>query len=966
MGDVMGVHNAMGRRTEIREIDRVAEPAGLLRLAEEARGGVARAVLVRGPAGIGRSRLLDAVAGRMAEAGTTVRRSAGPAPGAGVGAGVGENEGGEGDRGGRGYRSVRELFGMRPDPAGTTAPRAAFAVQREVYGHAVELLAAGPMALVLDDAQWCDEESLRCVHFLLRRAAGRPLLVLLSQRTAGEGPGAAMLTEILAEGCCALLELGPLSEAETGRAVARALGGLPDERFVRRCRALCGGNPLLLERLLGRLRAAGVRPDERGLHRLRVLGEAVGVDAARTALAAEPRQVRQVAVALAVLGGADPDLLGSLCGVGGSRLALALDGLRRLGVIGPGPGAPMAEAVRAAVLTELPSPELERLRLRAARVLNDAGRPAAEVADQLALLSDLPEPWMLTVLREAAAQSPGGATARAAARYLRGALAAELGGTERRNVRIELARASARVAPAAALEQLRHALRESDGVRERASIALEYGRAALGSRDVPEAVRVLGAALVDLRRQLGADPLPADRELRTSLESALLVAAVNGRSTMAPVGALVGGWPVPRGDSPAERQLLSGMSVFAALTGRPARQAVALARRALRVEETVPAGWEALASSLVLGLADEVEEALGALSRSLSNGIALHEPWMRLSVLAGRAHTLHGVGDLAGAQTVARTAVALAERDDRATVWPLPAVELGSVLLSRGEVAEAAAVLDRIRPAGLEQQIWEWHQYLYVGGRLRRALGDLDGAVELWRRCGRSLAEAGVANPVLAPWWLAAATTLAGQGRTAAAAGIVAQVQEAVDGWDTARARGLGLVAAGVIATGAARTELLAEAVEVLEQSPARLVQAEARYRLGRELLLRDDLPGARRHLRQAIETATRCGYHLLSAAARRLLADAGGRMPQVAVSPLDTLTRSERRIATLVRTGVSNREIAEQLFITPRTVEMHLTNIYRKLDVRGRTDLVPATGSGAAPRHRPRSVAEHVRVPSR
>ncbi|MFF2351070.1 LuxR C-terminal-related transcriptional regulator [Kitasatospora sp. NPDC058115] len=952
MGDVMGVHSAMGRRTGIRGTDRAAELTGLLERAEQARGGVARAVLVRGPEGIGRTGLLDEVTRWVSERGVTVCRSAGRAPGGEPGEGV------------NGYRSVRELFGMEQD-LGRAA--AAFAVQREVYGHAVDLLAAGPLALVLDDAQWCDQESLRCVHFLLRRAAARPLLVLLSQRTGCEGPGTAMLSGILAEGCCTVLELGPLSEAETGRAVARALGGPPDERFVRRCRTLSGGNPLLLERLLTTLAAAGVRPDPSGLHRLRVLGEAVGVEAARVALAGGPGQVCEVARALAVLGRADPELLGALCGIGGTRLTLAMEELRRVEVIGSGAGAPMAEAVRAAVLADLPAPELERLRLRAARVLNDAGRPAAEVAAQLALLPELPEPWMLTVLREAAAQAPGGPTARAAVRYLRRALGAGLGRTERRNVRIELARASARVAPAAALEQLRQALGESDGARERASIAMEYGQAALGSRDVPEAVRVLGSALVDLRQQLGTDPLPADRELRTSLESALLVAAVNGKSTMAPIAALVRRWPVPRGDSPAERQLLSGMSVFAALDGRPAGQAVALARRALRVEETTPAGWEVLASSLVLGLADEVDEALAGLTRSLSNGLAQYEPWMRLSVLAGRAHTLHGVGDLAGAQAVARTAVALATRGDRATTWPLPAVELGSVLLSRGEVAEAAVVLDRIRPAGLEQQIWEWHQYLYVRGRLRRAMGDLDGAVELWRRCGRSLAEAGVANPVLAPWWSAAVTTLAAQGRAAEAAGIVAQVQETVAGWGTARARGLGLVAEGVIATGAARTELLAEAVEVLEHSPARLARAEARYRLGQELLLRDDLPGARRHLRQVIETATRCGYHLLSAAARRLLADAGGRMPQIAVSPLDSLTRSERRIATLAGTGVSNREIAEQLFVTPRTVEMHLTNIYRKLDVRGRTDLVPALGpAGGTSRCRPGGGAENIHVPSR
>ncbi|MCA6094248.1 helix-turn-helix transcriptional regulator [Streptomyces sp. SCA3-4] len=79
--------------------------------------------------------------------------------------------------------------------------------------------------------------------------------------------------------------------------------------------------------------------------------------------------------------------------------------------------------------------------------------------------------------------------------------------------------------------------------------------------------------------------------------------------------------------------------------------------------------------------------------------------------------------------------------------------------------------------------------------------------------------------------------------------------------------------------------------------------------------------------------------------------------MSQIAVSPLDSLTDSERRIATLARGGISNREIAEALFITPRTVEMHLTNVYRKLDVRGRADL-PRQLAAPGPRRTPAAPA--------
>ncbi len=58
------------------------------------------------------------------------------------------------------------------------------------------------------------------------------------------------------------------------------------------------------------------------------------------------------------------------------------------------------------------------------------------------------------------------------------------------------------------------------------------------------------------------------------------------------------------------------------------------------------------------------------------------------------------------------------------------------------------------------------------------------------------------------------------------------------------------------------------------------------------------------------------------------------------------SLTPSERRIAQLAASGQSNREIAQTLFVTPKTVEYHLRNVYRKLDVQGRRELAPALGS--------------------
>ncbi|MCD9145951.1 AAA family ATPase [Streptomyces albireticuli] len=929
-------------------VGRSTELAFLARHAEEARRDGARAVLVRGPAGIGRTALLTAFADRLTSTGAAVLRGTG------------------GAKADDGRPVLGQLLGqdphLLPEPAATlpgtaAAHAAAYAFHRRFHRHLAGLLATGPLTLILDDAQWCDEASLRSVDFVLRRTADLPLLVLFARRTECHGPGNAMLDEFLAQGRCATLDLGPLTPADTARMAVHTLGGPVDETFLRHCVDAGAGNPDRLVRLLAGVRAAGLGPDAAGTRRLRGTYDTVLADSVTAHLADCPGHERAVAQALAVLGRSCADPLAALSGVTGRRLTAALDALRRNGAVeGPPRGTTggavepadrhsavtMRDAARDAVLAELPPARLESLRARAARVLNDAGRPTSEIADQLVLLEELTEPWMLAALRDAAAEATGRDGSGAAVRYLRRALDAELTGTQRQVVRIELARASAPVAPATALEHLRHALDDATDPRDRAHIAVEYGRTALGTPDAPEAVHVLGGVLETLRTDLGTGP--ADAELRTSVAAALLITAVNEKAAMAEARERADAWPVPRGDNPAERQLLAVMSALAAFDGRPARQAVALARRALRVEEPAPVGWRVFGASVVLGLADETDEALAGLGRALSSSRDRYEPWMHMTVLAGRSVVRHSAGDVAGAAADARAAVELAETTDGPRS-PMPYIALGTALLSQGQLDRAENILAR-GGRGTDRQIWEWHHYLYAKGRARRERGDLAGALELWQRCGRSLEEAGVTNPVLAPWWLPAASVLAQQGRTADAAALVESARERVRRWGTPRGIGLGLLAAGVVAEGRARLDLLAEAVDALAASPARLEQAKAQYQLGYELLRHEDTRGARRHLRGAIELATRCGYHILGGLARKLLVAAGGRMPQLAASPVDSLTDSERRVAALARRGVSNKEIADALFVTPRTVEMHLTNVYRKLDVRGRADLPLSLGT--------------------
>lgn len=905
----------------------------LLRHAAGALTGTARAVLVRGPAGIGRTRLLTLARRHLEADGWAVRHAAGAQ---------------------HGPARTRAVDTLLPPGPGSPPPAAGLSGlhhDRDVHQRALDLLAAGALALVVDDAQWCDETSLRSAEFILRHAAARPLLLVLAQRTDAPGPGTPVLAEILARGRCTLLEPSPLADTAIAHLAARIHGRPADERFVRRCAELTGGNPLLLDRLLTALHTLGIPPVGDAVHRLDAVHQCVLASRVPELLAAGPSRPRQVATALAVLGRAAPDLLAALCGLDVRAVESALTALRRIEAVVPGSPPHMREDVRAGVLAAQPGPGLRDLRIRAARVLSDAGRPAPEVAEQLAPLDRIDEPWMFAVLRDAAAEAPTRATVRAAGRWLRGEAGRALTDAERGGLHVELARAASRtvVTPAHALWHLRRALALTPDARGQAPVAVQYAMMALGTRRAPEGLRLLERVLDGLSGPAADDAGPAGRDLRTTVESALLATAVNDRTALPAARARAAALPVPTGHGPADRRLLAALSAFAALDGGSAARAAALARQALRADEPGTAGWGVFCSSAVLALADCVDEALAALDRALSPAQEHPPLWPRRAALAGRSLILHGIGDVAAA---ARDARAATEVTGPAGAPPLAHLALSSVLLSQGEAARAGVVLDQLARTArhVDRSVWERHLFLYTSGEVRRERGDLQGALDLWRRCGRSQEEAGIANPVLAPWWLPTATTLGRLGRGAEAAGLVEEALERTRGWGTPRALGLGLVAAASVVGGRERTELLAEAVETLAASPARLELARAEYRLGRELLALGDARAARGHLRQAIELATRCGSHALTATAREALVTAGGRMPQLAVAPVDSLTPSERRIATLAQRGHSNKKIAEALFITPRTVEMHLTNVYRKLDVRGRGDLPRGLGARARP----------------
>jgi DNA-binding NarL/FixJ family response regulator len=158
--------------------------------------------------------------------------------------------------------------------------------------------------------------------------------------------------------------------------------------------------------------------------------------------------------------------------------------------------------------------------------------------------------------------------------------------------------------------------------------------------------------------------------------------------------------------------------------------------------------------------------------------------------------------------------------------------------------------------------------------------------------------------------------------------------------WGTGRAIGMALRANALVEGGERGLELLEEATEVLEASPARLEHARALTDFGAALRRANRRAAARDPLRRALDAADACGARPLAERARQELRAAGGRPRRPRVSGVGALTASEQRIAAMAADGLSNPEIAQALFLTKKTVESHLSNAYRKLGIHSRTQL--------------------------
>ncbi len=761
------------------------------------------------------------------------------------------------------------------------------------------------LVLVVDDVQWCEEPLLHWLGLLARRAAGLPVrIVLLRSSTAAE----ARVPDLECWYGTEVLDLGGLPEHAVSRLVAAA-GREAGESFVRYCLERTGGNPLLLGQLLG---GEG--------------GEPSGTSVLRSLLERLPEYVRLVALAAAVLGDRDLFLVARLAEVPLHTAETAVGMLRAQQILAPERLEFRNRAVRAGLLDGTGPAELARLRRAAATLLSDAAEPAEVIAEQILQLAE-PEPWMVDLLCDAA----GGATERGAPetalRYLRSAVAAR---AEDVDLLVQLAEAVARVEPGDGFELLHQALeREGDPVK-RADIAVRLGRLALVVRRCGTAVRVLEDELTRLDEELRP---PVQRHLHALLG----LVGIEHRDSVERLDTWLRADHVRPRAGLAEAGHFAVRAVVTALEGVEPEQAADWAARAIRRSDATVDDSPVSAAVLALMLADEVDLARGKLTEVIDL-----VPAKRSEYLAFRGLVSHWCGNLTGAGADTERAYTLASQETGRTAAVVPRIALATVLVEQGEASQADRVLRETDSMQLLEHTVLRPWFELIDARARWALGEQDAALVLFHRCAESLTEVGITNPLLAPWWFEAACLLADAGQHEEAAELAAHGAAPALQWGTPRAIGMARLAAGLTAEPGERVGLLEEASGTLAGSPARREAALAEFELGRALIDVGELGAARQRLRRATRSSLRLGDRQLPRRARQAAAAAG--IPRQE-SPLASLSPAERRSVELAGRGVSNRVIAERLFVTVRTVETHLTSAYRKLQVNSRGELATALG---------------------
>ncbi len=915
-------------------VDRERELALLRSCLRDALSGQGGLALVTGPAGIGKSSLLHAVR-RFARAdGATVLTARGSQLEKTFGFGavrqLFDPVLGQGSSHGSLLTGAAESATPVFDAAEGSHQRSEslFGVLQGLYWMTVDLAAQGPLVLAVDDLQWCDTGSLRYLAYLLRRIEGIPVLVVATLRSGERHEDDDLLTELAADPSTVLVTPGPLSRDGVTDLVRERLGDAADP-FVSACHHTTSGNPLLLRQLLRALEADQVRPDTAHADTVRAIGSRAVSSLVLMRFARMPEEHRVVAQAIAVLGdGASLPVVASMTDLPEASTASAIATLARAEVLRSHPPLGFVHPlVEDAIYNDLTLGERELAHDRAARVLAAMAASPEKIAAHLMLVPPRADLGVVRVLREAADRALDRGAAESAAAYLGRCIAEPPEESDLPLVLLELGRIETMTNGSSALDHLTQAYRTLGDPAARADTALLLARTLVFGGERGRATAVARAALEDL---------PPD--LLDHRQGLLALERIGGYMHDLPYGAYrAGARPEVTGQGTGSRALAATLAWEDLITSRDRDRAVALARFAVEDDSLrqVDAGLLWVVAGMVLEMGGE--DSMGYWQESLADGYRRGALFAVLSAHLWMGWTQWWRGDLREAlQSMANCA-------EQNKLW---GSNIGyayvdgfavPLLLERGAVPDARLRLEEARPherfgEGVRLFGEAEAAVLHAEGRHAEALACLDAVADH---------VASVRNPIWRSTRSQRAVLLAALGSHAEAVALVEDELADARGWGTPELVGRTLRILGDLRTPDS-VDVLQEAVDLLRDRPQLLERAKAQAALGEALLARSgvrDRAVASDLLLHALELADRCGAGALRQQVARVLGGAGFDVPDETATRT-WLTATERRIAGLVLDGVSQRDIAEQLFITPRMVETTLDSVSRLLGTNTPDDL--------------------------
>ncbi len=759
--------------------------------------------------------------------------------------------------------------------------------------------AGGPVVLAVDDAQRADAWSL-C--FLAELAERRPEIgagLVVAVCDGAPAADAAALDRIAAlAGDPWIITPAPLSPAAIRHLVDARLPR-SDERLPERLAEATGGNPLLVVALL---EAAG-RDDLQDLR----------VPAAVT---------RLVLRRLDDLGGDAQDLALAVAVLGEAplRLAARLAGLPPAG----------AEAAADALLQTIAGFDLSGRHRRAAAILAADGAEPEDIALHLLRTRPGGEAWSCDVLRRAARAALERGDPAGAARLLERAVAEPPAPEARGGVLVELAQAQAAAGSPAAVDAFERAL---DHVRDQSQrVAAWHGLSRL--------LYVRGAhALAGTAAAAGCSELPAGDRRRERLLADELAAALFVPERAADAVARIEG--LRHRPPPTDPALLALLIMHQAWRGIDIQRVPALATAAVADDPLVDPESGGFALSFVAGslnVIDETPRACRLLDAGLDRVAERGDPLAEVALRCCRAWAHIHQGRLARARQDLDAVQAL-NRLGWAVADAMCGPPLVRLLVEVGELDGARETLRR-SPPGVNNPGLAW-----FAGIIAFADADYAGALAAFEAAGEELeGRLGLGNPGVLPWRSSAAMAALRLGRTEYADRLARRELQQATALGVPRALGIALRVAGFIADDVA---LLERSVNVLEQSPAALELAHSRLMLGIAYRRGRRTRDARVPLQAAVDAARDLGAVVLAERAGHELRAAGARPRRRPRTGPEALTPSERNVAELAAAGRTTRQIAAELFLTPKTVETHLTRVFRKLGVTSRGQLAPMLNAG-------------------